>query len=344
MSRLGERGAGVVRPHRPGAGTGPHQRPPVPAPPLGRPRGAAQVLELLVEHEPRVELAERVLRHHPPRPRRRERDRERRVGPHAAGAEVTLGVQHLLGGLRQPPDHRVGVAGERRGARQLGAAQVREQQALAHHERRLGQLGGAVGVVADELAHALPPAGHARPEVGAAAELRPRRLPLERGLRGGGAVGLAARAQQRVEVAVLVLQRVHQLVTQRGRRGRRVHALHHVERLRARVVVAGHLLAEQPGEERAVVGRVGNGAEALVGHPLRRDVLARPRLVEHAGDEGAHLRAAAHLDLGRRGEAQARGALDLGGDRHGLLDHRAPVGGGGAAVARGGHRGHGGDR
>jgi hypothetical protein len=253
-------------------------------------------------------------------------------------------VQHLLGGLRQPPDHRVGVAGERRGARQLGAAQVREQQALAHHERRLGQLGGAVGVVADELAHALPPARHARGQVGAAAELRPRRLPLERGLRGRRAVGLPAHAQQRVEVAVLVLQRVHQLVPEREGGGRAVHALHHVQRLGTRVVVAGHLGAEQPPEQGAQVERVGDGAEPAVRGREAGQLLARPRVVEHPRDEGAHLLPRAHLDLGRRREAEPRRALDLGRERDRLLDHRAPVGGGGAAVARGGQRGHGGGR
>jgi hypothetical protein len=198
-------------------------------------------------------------------------------------------VQHLLGARRQARDERVAPpAALREAARELGAAQVREQRPLANDERRLREHRRALRLLADDLADPLPPAGEPRREL-ARAELRVRRLPLERRVDRGRAVALAGPPHEGVDVDVLVLQRVHHLVAERDVGGRRVGALHDVQRLRARLVVADDLLLVHPRQQRRQVDRVGEEPEPLVGDCHRGHVAPRGGVGELAVEELAHL-------------------------------------------------------
>src|SRR5205823_10187583 len=123
---------------------------------------------------------------------------------------------------------------------------------------------------------------------------------LEDGLRGGAAVVLSLELDQRVEVQVLMLQRVHQLVRddESGLAG--VDVGGDVQRVGVGIEVPGYLLGEQVDHAAPQVERIRDEAEQAVGG-LRAGELGRRQVVVELVD---HVVA----DLGT-GAAQHNGVL-----------------------------------
>src|SRR5882762_3928702 len=243
-----------------------------------------------------------------------------RVGP--VPGHVTRRVQDLLGGDRHedPIGLLPGVLVVEP-AHEFGAAQVREDQALAQPQR-----------CAPEHLHLILLRAQGRsqvPEVGQAFELllrhedqdlRQCRLPLEDRLRRRAAIVLALELHQGVEVQVLVLQRVHQLVGDHETRLAGIDVGRDIQGVRVGVEVSRNLLRQEIDHRAAQVERIGNQTEQPVRRLRALELGGREVIVELVDDVVPDLRAAAAQHDGTLAKPQPGGPLD-GGDhlQDGLL-------------------------
>src|SRR5438477_2620835 len=283
-------------------------------------RGRAVVAQMLLEEEANLELAQTVFVAHGIARRRLERQRIRAVPGRIPG-----GVQDLLGGDRH--EDAVGLLPGVlvvEPAHELGAPQVREDQALAQPQRR-----------APEHLHLILLAAERRPqlpEVGQAfdlllrhehQDLGERRLSFEDRLRRAATIVLALQLHQRVEVQVLVLQRVHQLVRDHQTRLAGIDVGRDVERVRVGIEIARHLLGQEVDHGAAQVERIGDQTEQPIRSLRAGELGGREVVIELVDDVVANLRAAAAQHDGTLAKAQAGGPFD-GGDHllHGLLQLR----------------------
>ena len=150
-------------------------------------------------------------------------------------------------------------------------------------------------------------------------------------MRGRVGIEVGRAGEQRIEVQMLILQRVDHLVPQRRDRSCRIDAVDEVERLGARIVVAADLIVEHAASERREVERVGDEPEPSVDRLARGELGARVGRRERGGHEVADVGTAAPLDARRGEKAEPDRLFDLGRKGRGLLDRRAW---GGSARAR----------
>src|SRR5204862_5684708 len=206
-------------------------------------------------------------------------------------------------------------------AHELGAPQVREDQALAQPQRR-----------APEHLHLILLAAARRPQLPEVEQafdlllrhehldLGERRLSFEDRLRRAATIVLALQLHQRVEVQVLVLQRVHQLVRDHETGLARIDVGGDVERVRVGIEVPRYLLGQEVDHGAAQVERIGDQAEQPVRGLRALELGGREVVVELVDDVVPNLPAAATQHDGALSKPQAGGAFD-GGDHllHRLL-------------------------
>ena len=179
-------------------------------------------------------------------------------------------------------------------------AQIREEQSLLDEHRRSREHRHGGLPLPDRVADLVPLRRHEQRGTAVRLQRHPERLPLDHRLRGEHAVVVALDVLDRIEVHVLVLQRVHELVLHQHAHLLHGRILDDVQHLRLRVVEAHHLFGEQIEHQRAEIERVGEDAEPAQQLLLRGEVAGRLRLVEHLLEEGAHFRFGLHLVLRRR--------------------------------------------
>src|SRR2546422_3175298 len=151
-------------------------------------------------------------------------------------------------------------------------------------------------------------------------DLGQRRLPLENRLRRAAPIVLTLELHQRVEVQVLVLQRVHQLVRDHETGLARIDVGGDVERVRVGIEVPRYLLGQEVDHGAAQVERIGDQAEQPVRGLRALELGGREVVVELADDVVPNLRATATQHDGTLAKPEAGGPLE-GGDHllHGLL-------------------------
>jgi hypothetical protein len=136
-------------------------------------------------------------------------------------------------------------------------------------------------------------------------------MPLQRRLRGGGAIVLLAdRSRQGVEIRVLVLEGMDQLVDEDGLQLAFRDVVDDVQGVAARVVVADHLLQEQRAEQGSELERVRQQAEASVNSRHGVCLLLWQLLHQGAGEEALQVFSRAGSERGRPGGADAAAFLD----------------------------------
>jgi hypothetical protein len=266
---------------------------------------------VLVEEDARLELAQVVLKRLADAGGRGQRDAGRFIVRAGEGGRV----HDLLGG---DGDHLERIPGWRLLAHaldELGAAQIGEDHDLLHQQRCLGEARHGSVLVADLVADHLPAAGKAGGEVRLAADghhhVLVGRLPLDhRGDRRLPVV-VAREVFERVEVEVLILQRVHQLVRDGDPGdGVIVAALHHVQRLALGVVEPDDLFGEEVQVHPLEIHLIGEHPEALVGALLAGQLALDGRVPQLLLQVGADLLPRPDLDLRPGLEGQPHAPLN----------------------------------
>src|SRR6185312_6959806 len=136
-------------------------------------------------------------------------------GCDALGEEFIL-MQDLRRRYGQIPERYAARFSRAKIPHEFRAAQIREYERLLNHHWRTRVDGHRSLVVLNRLADTVPSAGHGDGYVAGSEHgvyLLVNRLALEHCLLGGLAIVVAGELLNRIEIHVLVLQRVHQLVS-----------------------------------------------------------------------------------------------------------------------------------
>ncbi len=244
---------------------------------------------MIEEKEARHELAHVVLVHEAShaRPGKRElgRSEPRRREIAVRSHDVRRRRWHCLPQQRLPGTLLLEAAHE------LGAVQVREDQLLLEDEWRARKDRHRCGLLTDQLPYTVPAAGQACHEVVADHRLHrfQRRLTLDHGLRSHLPVAVPLHALEGVEIEILILERVHELVIQDGRRLIARGTLDNVEHLGARVVIADDLLLEEIDQERLQVHGRRDQTESHVENLQATELVLGALLANAAHEKVAHV-------------------------------------------------------
>ena len=128
---------------------------------------------------------------------------------------------------------------------------------------------------------------------------------------GEHAIVVALDVQQRVEIRVLILQRVHELVLHDEADLLRLRAIDHVEHLRRGIVEADDLLGVEIEHERAQIEILGDEAEPPEEDLLRVEIGLRALVLELLHEKIVHLLLGATLQHGLLLEFEPGHLLDL---------------------------------